>query len=100
MAGPPKAGRPRRQSAQADAKCVQVWQGLLDTLLRIANDYDREWVRRRRTLNTLLVVLLVVRIVFQPDNRGYATVLQALGAYSTHLTVHQAVVFRHSVILG
>ncbi len=35
-------------------------------------------MRRRRTLNTLLVVLFVYRIVFQPDNRGYATVLQEL----------------------
>ncbi len=76
--GPPQAVRQGRQSAQADPNFVQLWQGLLDTLTRIANDYDRQWVRRRRTLNTLLVVLFVVRIVFQPDNRGYATVLQEL----------------------
>ena len=35
---------------------------------------DAEWVRRRRVLDTLLVVLFVFRLVFAPDRRGYATV--------------------------
>ena len=36
--------------------------------------------RCQRTLNTLLVVLFVYRIVFTPDSRGYATVLAELWA--------------------
>ncbi len=84
---PPQAGRQRRQSAQADAKFVQLWQGVLDTLTRIATDHDREWVRRPRKLNTLLVVLFVYRIVFQPDKRSYATVLEELWDHCRELNL-------------
>lgn len=76
--GPPRRIRPRRQPARADASFVQLWQGLIGTLTRLACAHDREWLRRQRTLNTLLVVLFVYRIVFTPDSRGYATVLEEL----------------------
>ena len=78
--GPPQRTRQRREPASADASFVQLWQGLIGTLTRVASAYDREWVRRQRTLNTLLVVLFVYRIVFTPDSRGYATVLAELWA--------------------
>ena len=78
--GPPKRTRQRREPASVDASFVQLWQGLIGTLTRVASAYDREWVRRQRTLNTLLVVLFVYRIVFTPDSRGYATVLAELWA--------------------
>ena len=78
--GPPQRTRQRREPASADASFVQLWQGLIGTLTRVASAYDREWVRRQRTLNTLLVGLFVYRIVFTPDSRGYATVLEELWA--------------------
>ena len=53
--GPPQRTRQRREPASADASFVQLWQGLIGTLTRVASAYDREWVRRQRTLNTLLV---------------------------------------------
>ena len=76
--GPPKRARQKRSPAQADAAFVQLWQDLIGTLTQVASAYDRTWVRRQRTLNTLLVVLFVYRLVFTPDSRGYATVLQQL----------------------
>ena len=41
----------------------------------MATEYDREWIRRRRKINTLLVVLFVFRLVFAPDRQGYAATL-------------------------
>ena len=41
----------------------------------MATAYDREWIRRRRKVNTLLVVLFVFRLVFAPDRQGYAATL-------------------------
>ncbi len=76
--GPPKRTRQKRSPAQADDAFVQLWQGLIGTLTQLASDHDRTWVRRQRTLNTLLVVLFVYRIVFTPDSQGYATVLEQL----------------------
>ena len=68
--GPPQRTRQRRAPASADASFVQLWQGLIGTLTRVASAYDREWVRRQRTLNTLLVMLFVFRLVFAPRPPG------------------------------
>ena len=37
-----------------------------------AVEHDREWLRRQRVSNILLVVLFVFRLVFAHDRQGYA----------------------------
>ena len=64
--GPPKAAKPRRSPPRAGPRFVQLWQELIGTLVRVAGAHDREWIKRRRTLNTLLVMLFVFRLVFAP----------------------------------
>ena len=66
---------------------MQLWQELIGTLVRVAGAHDREWIKRRRTLNTLLVMLFVFRLVFAPDRRGYATVLAELWDHCRQLEV-------------
>ena len=65
--GPPKAAKPRRSPPRAGRRFVQLWQELIGTLVRVAGAHDREWIKRRRTLNTLLVMLFVFRLVFAPE---------------------------------
>ena len=67
-----------RPVPQAGDGFVELWQELLATAVRVAREHDAEWVRRQRTLNTLLVLLFVFRLVFAPERRGYATVLADL----------------------
>ena len=85
--GPPKAAKPRRSPPRAGRRFVQLWQELIGTLVRVAGAHDREWIKRRRTLNTLLVMLFVFRLVFAPDRRGYATVLAELWDHCRQLEV-------------
>ncbi len=92
--GPPAAARPRRQRPRqprpgppADERFVQLWQGVIGTVVRVAGEYDREWLRRQRVLNTLLVILFVFRLVFAPERRGYGTVLAELWEQCRRLEV-------------
>ena len=81
LEGPPKRPSRRGQARpvpQAADGFVQLWQELVSTAVRVAREHDVEWVRRQRTLNTLLVILFVFRLVFAPARRGYATVLADL----------------------
>ena len=57
---------------------MQLWQGIIGTVVRVAGEYDRQWQQRQRVLNTLLVVLFVFRLVFAPDRQGYALTLAEL----------------------
>ena len=63
---------------QADDGFVRLWRSILDSVVRTAAAHDRSWQRRRRSLNTLLVVLFVYRLAHAPPPRGYARVLADL----------------------
>ena len=65
--GPQEAGREER--------FTELWRDVIAEVVRVATEYDREWIRWRRKVNILLVVLFVFRRVFAPDRQGYAATL-------------------------
>ena len=67
---------PGPQQAGREAHFTALWRDVIADVVRVATAYDREWMRRRRKVNTLLVVLFVFRLVFAPDRQGYAVTLQ------------------------
>lgn len=72
----PRAARSRRLAA--DDPFVHRWQGIIGTVVSVANAHDRVWQQRRRVLNTLLIMLFIFRLVLAPDRRGYAITLAEL----------------------
>lgn len=50
---------------------MQLWQNIIGTVETVANDFDRQWQKRKRVLDTLLIVLFVFRLVFSKDKQGY-----------------------------
>ena len=55
---------------------VRLWRSIIGTAVAVA--HDRLWQRRRRVLNTLLIMLFVFRLVFSKDRQGYAITLAEL----------------------
>jgi hypothetical protein len=41
----------------------------------IADDFDQKWQKRRRVINTLLIILFIFRLVFSKNKQGYATTI-------------------------
>ena len=71
---------PRRRTAprgSADS-LVERWRPLIDAVVTVAHDFDRQWRKRRRSLNTLIVVLFVFRLVFSKNRQGYGATLAEL----------------------
>lgn len=57
---------------------VQIWQNIIGTLVSVANDYDQQWQKRKRVLNTLLIMLFVFRLVLSKNKQGYTTTIMEL----------------------
>lgn len=57
---------------------VQLWQNIIGTVANVANDFDRQWQKRRRILNTLLIMLFIFRLVFSKNKQGYAITVAEL----------------------
>ena len=78
----PCGGRRRRPARAAEARRRRRFTAMWEDILAAVGDglrrYDREWIQRRRKVNTLLVVLFVFRLVFAPRLQGYGPTLTEL----------------------
>ncbi len=84
-ARPPAA--PQTAGPGTEEEFVSMWRRMVETLTRVAQEHDREWLRRQRLLNTLLVVLFVYRLVLAPARQGYAATLAELWEQCRRLDV-------------
>ena len=73
---PPK--RSKLLSPVCDGPFVAMWMKIIDAAGELAAAHDREWMRRRRVLNSLIVMLFVFRLVLSRGTKGYATVVAEL----------------------
>ena len=74
--------QPKRRSkspaSASDDRFVAMWSRVADAAADIAARHDREWMQRRRVLNSLIVMLFVFRLVLARGQKGYATVTAEL----------------------
>ena len=66
---------------------VQLWQGIIATLIAVADEFDSQWQQRKRVLNTRLVMLFVFRLVFSNNKQGYAITIAQLWAQCAAMQV-------------
>lgn len=50
---------------------VHLWQKTLSTIGDICDDFDKKWRKRKRLLDTLLLILFIFRLVFSKNKQGY-----------------------------
>ncbi len=93
----PKAQK-KRSSSQQHAKqapdtlvshdpFVLLWQKVLNIVVQVAADFDRQWQKRQRLLNSLLLVLFIFRLVFSKNKQSYHTTITELWAQCRSLQI-------------
>ena len=55
-----------------------MWSRIADAAADIAARRDETWIKRRRTLNTLIIMLFVFRLALSRGRKGYTTVTAEL----------------------
>jgi hypothetical protein len=55
-----------------------MWSRIADAAAAIAARHDGTWMKRRRTLNTLIIMLFVFRLALSRGQKGYAAVTAEL----------------------
>ena len=74
----PRPQPERRSPAAFDDRFAAMWSRIVDAAADIAARHDETWMKRRRTLNSLIVMLFVFRLVLSRGRKGYATVIAEL----------------------
>ncbi len=68
----------KRVELTSDDPFVQMWQKIIGIVGMVADDFDRQWQKRKRVLNTMLIILFIFRLVFSKNKQGYGTTIVEL----------------------
>ena len=50
-----------------------LWSKIIGIVSRVACEFDQQWQKRQRIINTLLLILFIFRLVFSKNKQGYQT---------------------------
>ena len=64
----------------SDDPFLRLWQKIIAVVVDVAKDFDQQWRKRKRTIDTLLLILFIFRLVFSKNKQGYATTILELWA--------------------
>ena len=82
---PPKSQRKKtthstgcKNTFSLDDPFVALWQQVMVIVQDVANQFDKKWQKRKRILNTMLLILFIFRLVFSKNNQGYGVTINEL----------------------
>jgi hypothetical protein len=60
-----------------DQEFEETWKDLIEIIETIAKKYDAMWQKRRRSLDSLLLVLIIIRLTLSKNHQGYDSTITA-----------------------
>ena len=66
------------QRLRADDAFIALWQRIIALVIEVADEFDQQWRKRRRVIDTLVLILFIFRLVFSKNKQGYATTINEL----------------------
>ena len=63
-----------------DDPFIHLWQKIISTIGKTCDDFDLKWRKRKRVIDTLLLVLFIFRLVFSKNKQGYNITITELWA--------------------
>ena len=70
-----KNQKPKSVPVDMDEKFVSLWGQVVNIISEVAQTFDETWQRRKRVIDSLLLVFLIFRLVFSKNSQGYGTTI-------------------------
>ncbi len=64
------------EPTKTDEKFVLLWGQVVHIISDVAHTFDQTWQKRKRVIDSLLLVFLIFRLVFSKNSQGYGTTLE------------------------
>jgi hypothetical protein len=71
----------------SDDPFIQWWQKIISLVIDGAHDFDQQGRKRRRVIDTRLLILFIFRLVFSKNKQSYATTIMELWAQCRRMNV-------------
>ncbi len=63
------------EPSNLDQDFLSLWGRAVNMIAEVAQDYDAMWQKRKRVIDSLLLVFLIVRLVFSKNTQSYGTTI-------------------------
>ncbi len=57
---------------------IAIWENVVDILHAVAAEYDEQWRKRRRLIDSMMLMLLIFRLVTSKGSQSYGTTIDDL----------------------
>jgi len=61
---------------KADEKFIQLWGKVVHIISDVAQTFDQTWQKRKRVIDSLLLIFLIFRLVFSKNSQGYGITIE------------------------
>ena len=67
--------KPVKGQLDIDETFVSLWGQVVTLIAEVAQTFDATWQKRKRVIDSLLLVFLIFRLVFSKNSQGYGTTI-------------------------
>ncbi len=71
-----KNQKPAKAAVDLDESFVNLWGKVVLIISDVAQEFDAKWQKRKRVIDSLLLVFLIFRLVFSKNSQGYGTTIE------------------------
>lgn len=71
-----KNQQPAKAQVDLDQSFVNLWGKVVMIISEVAQTFDAKWQKRKRIIDSLLLVFLIFRLVFSKNSQGYGTIIE------------------------
>jgi hypothetical protein len=64
-----------KELAGIDDSFITLWGKVVGIISNVAQDFDASWQKRKRVIDSLLLMFLIFRLVFSKNSQGYGTTI-------------------------
>jgi len=60
---------------EIDENFINLWGKVITIIAEVAHEFDKTWQKRKRVIDSMLLIFLIFRLLFSKNSQGYGTTI-------------------------
>jgi len=60
---------------EIDKKFINLWGKVISIIAEVAHEFDQTWQKRKRIIDSMLLIFLIFRLLYSQNRQGYGTTI-------------------------
>ena len=63
------------EQIEIDENFISLWGKVISIIAEVAHEFDKTWQKRKRIIDSMLLIFLIFRLLFSKNSQGYGTTI-------------------------